>query len=156
MRLVLTIALLTMLTIQPAEAWRGRVIGISDGDTITVLHDRVPVKVRLAGIDCPEKDQDYGDKARQATSKMVYGRVVNVIELKKDRYGRTVASVRFGLGRDLSRELLKKGFAWWYESVAPKDSALSKLQDKAREKKLGLWNDPKPTPPWEYRKNKAD
>jgi micrococcal nuclease len=78
--------------ISPATAtatWSGKVVGVTDGDTITVLHDRQPEKIRLWGVDCPEKGQDFGTKAKQATSIMVFAKVVEVEPMTIDRYGRT-------------------------------------------------------------------
>ncbi len=77
----------------PAWAWSGKVVGVSDGDTITVLRDKKPQKIRLYGIDCPEKRQPFANKAKQFTSELVLGKSVEVEPVATDRYGRTVAFV---------------------------------------------------------------
>ncbi len=96
-----------------ATDFTGRVVGVSDGDTITVLSKGKPVRIRLHGIDCPEKRQAFGNRAKQATSKLVFGQTVTVHVMDKDRYGRTVGEVILPDGRVLNQELVKAGFAWW-------------------------------------------
>jgi micrococcal nuclease len=86
---VLFLAVWFLISPATASAWSGKVVGVTDGDTITVLHDRQPEKIRLWGVDCPEKGQDFGTKAKQATSIMVFAKVVEVEPMTIDRYGRT-------------------------------------------------------------------
>jgi len=97
-------------------AWSGEVVGITDGDTITVLNSKTlkDVKVRLYGIDTPERGQAFNKRARQLTSKTVYGKVVEVKVMSTDRYGRTVAMI-FADRTLLNEELVKAGLAWVYE-----------------------------------------
>jgi endonuclease YncB( thermonuclease family) len=94
-----------------AWAWSGKVVGVADGDTITVLHDRKQEKIRLWGIDCPKKGQDFGTRAKQFTSNLVFSKLVDVSPVTTDRYGRTVAFVRV---RDtlVNEELIRQGLAW--------------------------------------------
>lgn len=131
----------------------GRVVGVTDGDTIKVLHNGKAEKIRLHGIDCPEKAQPFGTKAKQFTSEMVFGKTVAVQVTDTDRYGRTVADVILPDGRVLNRELVASGLAWWYRKYS-KDESLGQLEGKARSAKRGLWADPNPMPPWCYRKLK--
>jgi endonuclease YncB( thermonuclease family) len=127
----------------PATAWAeefsGKVIGITDGDTLRVLREKSPVKIRLHGIDCPESGQDFGTQAKRKTSELAFGQVVKVQEHGLDRYGRTVADVILPDGRSLNRELVRQGVAWWYRKYAPHDSQLSQLEAEARAAKRGLW-----------------
>ena len=104
--------LVAMLVATPSLtwAWSGEVVGISDGDTITVLREKEQVKIRLYGIDTPERGQAFGKKAKQFTSKLVYGKVVEVKVMDTDRYGRTVALVAVNK-QILNDELLKAGYA---------------------------------------------
>ena len=127
-------------------------MGVSDGDTITVLRGQEPVKVRLYGIDCPEKSQAFGQKAKQRTSALVFGATVTVQPADIDRYGRTVAKVSLEDGRSLNEELVAGGYAWWYREYAPKDERLGRLEAGAREKGLGLWADEGAEAPWEFRR----
>jgi endonuclease YncB( thermonuclease family) len=129
----------------------GQVVGIIDGDTIDVLHNGQAERIRLNGIDCPEKKQPYGTKAKQFTSSLVFGKQVTVKPLKKDRHGRTVADVLLPDGTNVSHELVKAGFAWWYKQYARHDETLAELEGEAREQKRGLWADAHPVPPWEVR-----
>lgn len=133
-----------------AEDLNGKCIGVSDGDTITVLVDRTQVKVRLAGVDCPESHQDYGNKAKQFTSDLVFGKQVTVSVSDKDRYGRSVGTVSVG-GADLNLSLVKAGLAWHYKAYS-KDQALADAETRARNEKIGLWSQPSPTAPWDFRK----
>jgi len=127
----------------------GECVGVSDGDTIKVMRGGTAVKVRLLGIDCPEKKQDFGSKAKQATSDMVFGKTVDVKEAGQDKYGRTLGTV-FAEGKNVNLELVKAGLAWHYKQYS-KDEALSKAEAEARAAKIGLWSMPA-VPPWEWRK----
>ena len=110
-------AFLFLLLTHPAISWSwsGEVVGITDGDTITVLHSKTlkDVKIGLYGIDTPEKGQAFSKKAKQFTSKMVYGKVVEVEPVDADRYGRTVGIVKVG-GFILNEKLVREGLAWVY------------------------------------------
>src|SRR6478672_10050506 len=112
--------------------YAARVVGISDGDTIRVVHDGREVRIRLHGIDCPESKQAFGSRAKQFTSEMVFDQVVHLRVRDIDRYGRTVAEVWLGDGRMLNRELVRAGLAWWYRRYAPYDTILEQLEQEAR------------------------
>ena len=94
-----------------AAAWPGNVVGVSDGDSITVFHDGRQEHIRLWGIDCPEMHQDFGTKAKYGTSILVFAKVVEVEPVTTDRYGRTVAFVRVG-DTLVNEELIRQGLAW--------------------------------------------
>ena len=143
------------IPVASAQEFMAKVIGVSDGDTITVLRDRTPTKIRLMGIDCPESKQDFGSRAKSVTSELAFGQVVKVQRRDTDRYGRTVADVILPDGRSLNQELVRQGMAWHYLRYAPKDVTLSRLEAEARAKKLGLWSQPNPVPPWEWRETKG-
>ncbi len=147
--LFFSFALLTSQTL--AADFAGRVVGVSDGDTITVLHNGKGERIRLHGIDCPEKRQAFGNRAKQFTSKLVFGTTVTVQVVDRDRYGRTVGLVLLPDGRSLNHELVKAGFEWWYWRYTPDDETLAQLEREARGAKRGLWADPHAVPPWEWR-----
>jgi len=132
----------------------GKVVAVKDGDTLEVMKEGVAVRVRLYGIDCPEKGQAFGQRAKQAASDLTFGRTVKVIERDRDRCGRTVGEVIMQDGRSLNRELVRAGLAWWYRHYAKKDAELARLEEAAREAKLGLWADADPVPPWNWRKER--
>ena len=134
-------------------AWSGKVVGVTDGDTIKVLHDSQQVKIRLYGIDTPEKKQAFGQRAKQFTADMVAGQVVDVEEVTLDRYGRTVGVVRIG-SACLNEELIKAGFAWVYTRYCdmPMCDRWKQLEQAARLDRKGLWHDKNPVPPWEWRR----
>ncbi len=147
--LFLSLALLTGQAL--AADFTGRVVGVADGDTITVLHNGKGERIRLHGIDCPEKRQAFGNRAKQFTSTLVFGNTVTVQVVDRDRYGRTVAEVLLPDGRSLNRELVRAGFAWWYWRYTPDNETLAQLEREARGAKRGLWADPHAVPPWEWR-----
>ena len=138
-----------------AEDFSGRVVRILDGDTVEVLHGGAPERVRLAEIDCPEKAQAFGKKAKQFTADLAASQEVLVHAKGKDRYGRTIGEIILPDGRSLNRELVKAGLAWWYRQYS-KDETLGALENEARAAKRGLWADldsaAPPVPPWEWRK----
>ena len=137
----------------PAWAdFTGYVVGVADGDTITVLRDNVQVKVRLAEIDAPEKAQAFGNNSKQALSALVYGKTVLVVEQGHDRYKRTIGRV-FQDDVDVSAEQIKQGMAWVYRKYS-KDVRLIPLENEAKAQRLGLWADVEPVPPWEWRHRK--
>ena len=125
-------------------------MGVSDGDTITVLHNGKGERIRLHGIDCPEKRQAFGRKAKQFTSTLVFGKTVTVEAVGRDRYGRTVGMVLLPDGRSLNHELVRAGLAWMYRRYT-NDQSLSDLEEEARVARRGLWADHHAVPPWEWR-----
>ncbi|TYP99010.1 endonuclease YncB(thermonuclease family) [Tenacibaculum adriaticum] len=135
----------------------GKVVGIMDGDTFKLLtQDSTLIKVRLANIDCPEKKQPFSTKAKQFISEAIFSKIVEIQVLKKDRYRRFIANVKYNDSLNLNYELVKNGFAWHYVKYS-KDKQLQSLEDTARIKKVGLWQDKKPIAPWiwrDYKKRK--
>jgi endonuclease YncB( thermonuclease family) len=113
-----------------AETFSGRVVGVTDGDTITVLRDGQAVKIRLEGIDCPERGQDFGTRARHATSALVYTKTVRVEVRDHDRYGRIVGRV-FVRDTDVCLDLVEQGLAWHYKRYSS-EPALAEAEERAR------------------------
>ena len=130
----------------------GPIISVLDGDTFEVLHNQHPERIRLSGIDCPEKGQAYGKRAKQAASDIAFGKEVTIQTHGYDKYKRTLGDVILPDGMNLNQELVKQGWCWWYRKYAPGDTVLEGLETEARESKQGLWVDPAPIPPWVYRK----
>ncbi|WP_070697969.1 thermonuclease family protein [Xanthomonas campestris] len=128
----------------------GPVIAILDGDTIDVLIDRQPVRVRLAQIDAPEKRQAFGTRSRQALSALVFRQSVTVADAGRDRYGRVLGTV-YVFGVNVNAEMVRQGMAWVYRQYAT-DRSLFALEDEARAGRRGLWADPSPVPPWQFRR----
>lgn len=132
----------------------GKVVSIADGDTFTLLDAaNQQVKVRLHGIDCPERAQDFGQVARQKLSDLVFNQPVKLDIKDTDRYGRAVAVVYTLQGLCVNEELLKSGLAWHYKQY-DKNEAWADLEQKARMLKTGLWSQPNPVAPWNWRKEK--
>src|ERR1700690_4213872 len=113
------------------ESFSGKVVAISDGDTIRVMHNGAAELIRLWGIDCPEKRQPFGTRATQFTGDLAFGKDVKVLVRDVDRYGRTVGEVILPDGRSLNRELVRAGLAWWYRHYAPHDRELERLEGEA-------------------------
>ena len=137
-----------ILATTPLFAFSAKVIKISDGDTITVLSGKEQTKVRLYGIDAPEKKQDYGQRSKQFLASLIAGQGVEVEPKGKDRYKRTLGIIHHK-GQDINAQMVLNGYAWAYV----KYSRIYVDQEKtARENNRGLWQSSNPTPPWEWRK----
>lgn len=141
--------------IRSANQFSGKVVSIADGDTIVVMHEGKKTEVRLNGIDCPEKDQAFGDQAATFISRLVLGKEVTVASHGPDKYGRTIGDVSLLDGTQVNRELVKAGLAWWYRTYS-QDQALAQLESEAQAGRRGLWADANPMPPWEWRKLKRE
>jgi endonuclease YncB( thermonuclease family) len=135
-----------------AEDFTGRVVAITDGDTIKVLHDGAAERIRLWGIDCPESKQPFGTRAKQLTGDLAFDKIVTVKVRDIDRYKRTVAEIILPDGRNLNQELVRAGMAWWYQQFARREMVLAALEQEARDARRGLWSDPHAIAPWEWRK----
>jgi endonuclease YncB( thermonuclease family) len=133
-----------------AEVFHGKVVGVTDGDTVSVLRDGCAVTVRLQGIDAPEGRQPFGTRAKQFASSLAFGQVVTVHVKGRDRNGRILANVILPDGRTLNHELVRAGFAWWFRRYST-DQTLEALEAEARAAHRGLWADPNPVAPWEWR-----
>ena len=132
------------------EEYRAKVVAIADGDTVTVLRGQKQIRVRLEGIDAPERSQAFGTRAKDSLADLVAGKVVTVRRTGTDQYGRTIARL-FVDQIDVSQVQTEKGMAWHYSHFST-DETLAKLQDKARSDRAGLWSDSNAIPPWEFRK----
>ena len=159
-RFGLLLATLTLALSFPAWAdFTGDVVAVADGDTITVLDaGKVQHKIRLTGIDAPEKKQPFGNRSKQSLSDMVFNKTVTVESDKRDRYGRELGKVLAG-GKDVNLEQVRAGFAWHYKAYertqpANDRQAYAAAENEAKAAKRGLWVDADPTPPWEWRHRK--
>ena len=129
----------------------GTVIAIESGDTFTLEMGNKTERIRLEGIDCPEVDQPFGNKAKTFTSRKILNKKVTVEVKSRDSYNGTWSVVLTPDGQDLNRELLKTGLAWWYHKYSD-DHSLGELETKARLKHRGLWDQIAPMPPWDFRR----
>jgi endonuclease YncB( thermonuclease family) len=147
--LVLAVALLASLA---RADLIGRVVGIHDGDSLTVLVDQHQIKVRLADIDAPELKQAFGQRAKESLSDLCFYKSATLGDKGPDRYGRTIARVTCA-GADANREQIRRGMAWVFDRYV-KDRSLYADQNTARLAKRGLWADPKAMAPWSWRRMK--
>lgn len=151
-----------------AAELHGKVVGVADGDTLTVLDaTHTTHRVRLNGIDAPEKGQPYGTRAKEHLATLTFGKPVVVVWDKRDRYGRIVGQVRLAAAPacatshcsqsgDIGLALIESGLAWHfkrYQNEQPAEERLhyARAEDLARSNRAGLWHDAHPVPPWEYR-----
>jgi endonuclease YncB( thermonuclease family) len=146
---------------EPDNVIEGRVIRVADGDTITILDaNNRQLRVRLATIDAPEAQQDFGQRARQNLNELVYGKEVTIESAKRDQYGRIVGKVIIDQ-KDVNLEQIRQGFAWHYRRHAneqtPEDKRLyAEAETEAKREKRGLWSGGEPSPPWQWRKDRAE
>jgi endonuclease YncB( thermonuclease family) len=159
-RLWITALLLPVAACVSAETIRGKVIKIADGDTLTIIDSRNQQhRVRLAGIDAPEREQANYDTSRQHLAKLAYGKAVIIEWHKRDRYGRLVGKVEVER-IDVGLEQLRDGQAWWFREYAHEQSAFDRsryetAELEARINQRGLWKTGTPLPPWEWRAAKG-
>ena len=133
------------------SSWTGKVIGITDGDTIEVMYAGKAAKIRLEGIDAPEIGQPWGEQAKQVTEQLALNKDVKVVAKERGRYGRIIANVYLPSGHELGQVLVATGYAWWYREYSD-DSTLEKLEEAAKSSGQGLWSKADPIPPWQWRK----
>lgn len=159
--------LLTACATQAADSLHGKVVGVADGDTVTVLDARKKRhKIRLQGIDAPELHQTFGRKSKQSLSNLVFGQPVKVVLQQRDHYGRWLGKVMVAdpscravhcpLTLDAGHTQLTRGLAWWYSAYAKEQgagdaAAYKRAEQEARTRRAGLWQTKKPTPPWVWR-----
>ena len=156
-RLMAIACLGLFISLAQAETLTGQVVKIADGDTLTVLDaSKQQHKIRLAGIDAPEKSQAFGTVSKQNLAALVFGRMVTVEWSKRDRYHRILGKVLLN-GEDINLEQIRAGLAWHYSRYAkdqlPADRELYALAEAAaRSVGAGLWHDAAPVPPWDFRR----
>lgn len=156
----LTAALLVPSIAFGAELVVGKVVSIADGDTLTILaSSRLQHRIRLDGIDAPEKGQDFGQRSKTSLSELAQGRQAAASCSKRDRYGREVCSVAVD-GLDLGLEQVRRGMAWHFvryahEQAVEDRAAYSSAESAAKSAGLGLWGATAPVPPWEWRVRQA-
>jgi endonuclease YncB( thermonuclease family) len=132
-----------------SEALQGKVVNVSDGDTLTILVERQQVKVRLSEIDAPELKQAFGQRSRESLGELCGRHAAVVYASGKDRFGRVLGRVECG-GVDANAEQVRRGMAWVFDRYVT-DRGLYALQNGARVARLGLWSDAAPTAPWDWR-----
>lgn len=161
------VLLLLLSTSAFAEIFTGKVVHVADGDTVTLLVQKRQIKIRVTGIDAPEKAQSFGNRSKQNLEKLTHSREAIADCPKTDRYGRKLCKVfvrplncpTCEKTLDAGLERIRAGFAWWYRAYAkdqPKaDRELyEQAENDARLHKRGFWVDDKPMPPWEWRRLK--
>jgi endonuclease YncB( thermonuclease family) len=150
LQLIALVACILCLSACSDDALRGRVVKVADGDTITILDSaNTQHKIRLQGIDAPEKGQAFGKASGRFLSGLVAGRDVRVTYAKRDQYNRILGTVYLD-DRDINLEMLKAGMAWHYKRF-DKSPAYAAAEQDARENRRGLWSDPNPIPPEQFR-----
>lgn len=147
---------ITFSLLAHGETINGRVVGISDGDTLTILDaSNSQFKIRLAAIDAPEKDQPFGQRGKQKLSDLCYGRNASIKVVSMDRYGRSVGDVDCA-GINANKEMVQSGLAWVYRKYDKGHEYLYAIEEDARNVRRGLWGDSNPIEPWEWRRAKRN
>lgn len=146
---IMAAMVLAALAFGASADWDGQVVGVSDGDTLTALHDGKAERVRLDEIDAPESSQAYGQASKKSLSDLCFGKFAAIKEQGTDKYGRTLGRV-FCDGMEVNTEQVRRGLAWFYTQYSH-DPMLQAEEVTARAAKIGLWADAAPMPPWEYR-----
>lgn len=150
---LLIFLILGQLVWAQGQPFKGKVVGIKDGDTFKVLHNRKEYTIRLAHIDAPEKKQPFGNKSKQYASTLCFGKEVLVRPTQRnDRYGRIIAEIIIG-NRVVNKELVKQGLAWHFTKYS-KSQEYVRLEREARQKRIGIWSEKSPIAPWDWRKGK--
>lgn len=151
--LILFLLILSVLGFSQTQSFRGKVVGVKDGDTFKVLYNRKEYTIRLAHIDAPERKQAFGNKSKQYASDLCFGKEVLVRPTQKnDRYGRIIAEVIIGK-INVNKSLVKNGLAWHFKKYS-KSQEYAQLENEARKKKVGIWSEKNPIAPWDWRKGK--
>lgn len=140
------------LSCMPVERM-GRVTKVVDGDTFDILNNNEVTRIRLFGIDAPERGQPFNRRARQFVDSLIAGKQLRVVVRDKDRYGRVVGDAYLPEGTHINAAIVEAGFAWQFTQFST-DAHIAALERTARERRRGLWQDTQPTPPWEFRKRK--
>lgn len=152
-RVVITLFAIIPLALS-AQMLRGNVVKISDGDTFTLLlNGNEQVRVRIDGIDAPEKGQAFGNRAKEYLSSLIWGEIITVCVSKTDRYGRSIGKVSTPTIEDVGLEMIKAGYAWQYRDYN-NDKSYSAAENNARKLLKGLWQDRNPIRPQDFRKRK--
>ncbi len=149
-RILLFLILLLTTTAFSGELLTCKVVKVIDGDTIDVNLTNGTAKIRLYGIDAPEKDQEYGKQSARLLSRLINNEIIKVYVVDKDRYGRLVGKIYFE-GEYINHTMVKEGAAWWYKQYASKDIDIKLAEEWAKKEQEGLWKADNPTPPWDYR-----
>ena len=155
---LLLLTLCLNATISSAEDFTGIVTRVLDGDTIEIQTESNEIRIRMAGIDAPERDQPYGRLSKESLEEQILGKRVTVLYMKSDRYGRVLGKI-ISDSRDINLMQVQQGMAWWYEyykrdQSIPDIAAYSAAELEARRRKVGLWSEKKPINPYDWRSGK--
>lgn len=155
MRMLLNVLCCLVISVTTiAQTYTGKVTAVKDGDTIEMLVNGKTLRVRLFGIDSPERGQPFATKAREFTAAQCFGKVVRAVQQSRDQYRRIVAEVYLSDSSSLNAAIVKAGYAWHYKKFS-KSPLLAEAETKARKEQKGLWRDAHPVAPWEWRKRKT-
>lgn len=149
MKLLIGVMLASLSVSATADDWSGKVVGVHDGDTVTIMHAGKGIKIRLVEIDAPELNQSFGANSKQSLSDLCFSKEAKVNDQGTDKYGRTLGRINCA-GIDANLEQAKRGMAWFYVQYG-KDPAIKSAEEKAKADETGLWSETDPMPPWDFR-----
>jgi endonuclease YncB( thermonuclease family) len=151
-KLIILFLLINLCSNIYSQTYTDKVVGIKDGDTVVVIDSlNNQTTLRLTEVDCPEKSQAFGTKAKQFTSDQIYLKQIKYFVIDIDRYGRSIAKIYYDKNKYLSEEIIKNGFGWQYKQYST-SILLTKLEEEARKNKMGLWIEQNPIYPSEWRR----
>ena len=154
-RLALILIFVLISLVCSAQRFTVKVVSISDGDTFTAINkDNLQLKIRIFGIDAPEKKQAYGNKSKEFLSSLIFGKSISIDVQSKDGYGRYLAYVYSPEGKDVSLLMIHEGMAWHFTKY-DNNEVYEAAQTVAKKARRGLWADPSPIAPWDFRSNKG-
>jgi len=151
MGILATTLLLAVAATVPQQPWSGECVGVTDGDTISVMHQGAAVTIRIWGIDAPESGAEYSNRAKQFLSRRVFRKQVRVTPKDTDRYQRTVAQVSVD-GEDIGQALVREGLVWHWPQYSHNDTTLAAVESQAKSARRNIWSLPNPVPPWEQQR----
>lgn len=150
-KFIISFSLIVLSALCYAQRFTVKVVGISDGDTFTAINDdNLQLKIRIYGIDAPEKRQAFGNKSKEFLSSLIFGKHISIDVQSKDRYGRYIAKVYSPDGKDVSLLMIHEGMAWHFTKY-DNNKVYADAEILARKAKRGLWSDPQPIAPWDFR-----
>lgn len=150
-KILITLIFIFLVTFSFAETLTGKVLYVSDGDTLTMSVSGTKEKIRFYGVDAPESSQEYGLESKAFVKDRIDNKEIKVEITNTDRYGRKIGKIYYD-GKYLNEELVRSGYAWWYQQYARRDMTLKEAEEYARVQKIGLWKSSDPIAPWDYRR----
>jgi micrococcal nuclease len=155
MRIWISFISLSLLLCCASREQNGHVVKVMDGDTFEMTYGNEKMRIRLFGVDSPERGQAFNVKAKEFIASLIADKDVRVVIINKDRYRRSVADVYLRDGTHINSAIVKAGYAWHFKRYSD-NPELARLEFEARTARRGLWQDTNPIPPWDFRRRRSE